>query len=173
MGLSSGPNVHLVDIGQYLNDALVGKAEVRVKGKILNRKWVHGGTFSLDGVHPGYTGQAVIANFVLKKLNGIFGLKAKPFNLSKIMAHDPYFDKDEDGWAPGLSYEASGITKLLFLFNDPDDNDPEVQAQLPPDIWNIISDVLLGEILNLPVIRSEAVRLGITPEVEVQTPQTE
>jgi len=171
MGLSSGPNVHLVDIGQYLNDALVGETEIRVKGKILNRKWVHGGTFSLDGVHPGYTGQAVIANFVLKKLNGIFGLKAKPFNLSKIMAHDPYFDKDEDGWAPGLSYEASGITKLLFLFNDPDDSDPEVQVQLPPDIWNIISDVLLHEILNIPVIRSEAVRLGITPEV--QTPQTE
>jgi len=77
--------------------------------------------------------------------------------------NDPYIDWDNDGWAPGFEYEGEGITKLLSLFKDPDDNDPSVQVELPPDVWNIISDVLLDLIIDLPAVQEEAQRLGISP----------
>lgn len=158
-----GPQIHLTDIGQYLNDALTGKTTIIVDGRVLSRKWVRGSSFSLDGVHPGYTGQALIANFVLAHLNEILGLEAPSYNLSDILASDPYVDQDEDGWAPGPNYEASGLTELLFLFKDPDDGDPMVQPELPPDVWDLISDILLREILNIPPLRTEAERLGVAP----------
>ena len=81
----------------------------------------------------------------------------------EILADDPYVDQDGDGWAPGPSYEASGITELLFLFKDPDDNDPGTEVRLPPAFWDLISDILLGEILDIPKILSEAERLGLKP----------
>lgn len=158
---SSLPTVHLVDIGQFLNDALTGEIPIVVDGHVLSRKWIRGSAFSLDGVHPGYTGQALLANFILEQMNQTMGINAPLYELSDLLASDPYVDQDRDGWAPGPSYEASGITELLFLFKDPDDGDPAMQVTLPPDVWDLISTVLLREILNLPKIRDEAKRLGV------------
>ena len=98
---SEGHSVHVIDIGQYLNDALTGKIEVIVDGRALNRKWVGGGGFTLDGVHPGYTGQALIANFVLEELNDVLGLEASLYDLDEVSAGDPYIDRYGDGWSPG------------------------------------------------------------------------
>lgn len=154
-------NVHIIDIGQYLNDALTGKIVIEVNGHVLSRKWVRGSGFSLDGVHPGYTGQALVANFVLEQLNNALGLNAPLYDLAEILGTDPYIDQDRDGWAPGPNYEASGTTKLLFLFKDPDDDDPEAQVELPPDVWDLISDLLLEEILNVPAIKAESEQLDI------------
>jgi hypothetical protein len=156
-----GPNVHVIDIGQFLNDALTGIIEIEVKGRLLTRKWIRGNGFCLDGVHPGYLGQAVVANVVLEHLNSMLGLEARLYNLCDIMMIDPYVDHDGDGWAPGPQYEASGITELLFLFTDPDDNDANKQVELPPDVWDLISDILLREILQIPQIQEEAIRQGI------------
>ncbi len=158
---SSLPAVHLVDIGQFLNDALTGEIPIVVDGHVLSRKWIRGSAFSFDGVHPGYTGQALLANFILEQMNQTMGINAPLYELSDLLASDPYVDRDGDGWAPGPSYEASGITELLFLFKDPDDGDPAMQVTLPPDVWDLISTVLLREILDLPKIRDEAKRLGV------------
>jgi hypothetical protein len=157
------PSGSLVDIGQYLNDALTGDTTIVVDGHVLSRKWIRGNAFCFDGVHPGYTGQALLANFILKQMNQDMGINAPLYDLSEILADDPYVDQDGDGWAPGPSYEASGITELLFLFKDPDDNDPGTEVRLPPDFWDLISDILLGEILDIPKILSEAERLGLKP----------
>jgi len=159
--IAHGPNVHLLDIGQYLNDALTGKTTITVGSRVLSRKWVRGSSFSLDGVHPGYTGQALIANFVLTRLNEILGLGAPLHDLASLLTRDPYVDQDGDGWAPGPSYPASGLTGLLFLFKDPDDGDPLAQPVLPPDTWDQISNALLAEFLNVPSLRTDAERLGI------------
>jgi hypothetical protein len=156
-----GLNIHLFDIGQFLNDALTGKTEIEINGHVLNRKWIRGGAFCLDGVHPGYLGQALIANLLLEHINSLLGIRAELYDLSEIMAADPYIDQDGDGWAPGPQYTASGITELLFLFKDSDDSDPQVQVELPPDVWDLISDILLGEFLRIPQIRDEAVKQGI------------
>jgi len=163
LAAARGPHVHLIDIGRYLNDALTGKTVISIGDRVLSRKWVRGSSFTLDGVHPGYTGQALIANVVLEHLNAILGGEAPLHVLSDVLARDPYVDRDGDGWAPGPAYEAFGLTELLFLFKDPDDGDPTVQPELPPDVWDRISDVLLREILGIPLIRMEAGRLGIWP----------
>jgi hypothetical protein len=159
--VSASSNVHVIDIGAYLNDALTGKEPMVVDGRVLTRKWIRGNGFCLDGVHPGYLGQTLIANRLLMSLNAILGLEAEPYDLSEKMQIDPYIDQDEDGWAPGPQYEAAGIAELLFLFSDPDDTDAGIQVELPPDVWDLISDILLREILKVPQIRQEAARQGI------------
>jgi hypothetical protein len=97
-------------------------------------------------VHPGYTGHALIANMVLEGLNAGLGLNAPGYDLSTVMASDVYVDRDGDGWVPGPDYQPTGLTELLFLFRDPDDADPQVQVQLPDDVWDEISNVLLQEL---------------------------
>jgi len=157
---SFGPNVHVVDIGQYLNDVFTGKIVVEIDGRVLDRKWMRGGGFSFDGVHPGYTGHTLVANFILEQLNETLGLDAILHDLSDVMSNDPYVDRDGDGWAAGPDYEASGATRLLFLFKDPSDDDPEIQVEIPPDVWDLVSDVLLEEILGIPLIGTATERLG-------------
>jgi lysophospholipase L1-like esterase len=158
--------VHLIDIGQHLNDAFTGKIEIVVGGRLLSRKWVRGSGFCLDGVHPSYTGHGLIANFVLDELNATLGLNAPLYDLSEITQVDPYIDQDGDGWAPGPQYGVRGTARLLFLFKDGDDSNPEVQAEMPPDVWDVVSDALLQEILRIPAIRDEAERRGIAPQDE-------
>ncbi|MCB2181614.1 MAG: hypothetical protein KQH63_06295 [Desulfobulbaceae bacterium] len=156
-----GPRVHLIDVGAYLNAAFTGGISIELNGKTFNRKWVRGSGFCLDGVHPGYTGHALIANVILEKLNEMFNLQAAPHDLSSLMLQDPYIDWDNDGWSKGPDYAANGMTKLLFLFKDPDDTDPTVQVEIPDGVWDLISDELLSEILGIPIISQEADRLGI------------
>ena len=146
---SRGPHVHLIDIGQFMNDALTGNVQIDVGGRILTRKWSRGSSFTMDGVHPSHTGQALIANFVLTQLNQVLGLDAPLYDLSAVMTSDPYVDNDGDGWAPGPNYPASGLTSLLFLLKDPNDGNATVQPALPPDVWIRISTALWGEILSI------------------------
>jgi hypothetical protein len=142
-----GPQMHVIDSGQYMNDILTGTQSITVAGKSFIRKWGRGNSFTIDGVHPGYTAHANIANYLVTAINEQLGLQAPLTDLAAVMQRDPYVDKDADGWVPGPDYAASGITDLLFLFKDPDDTDPENQPEMPPDIWQRISDALLEIIL--------------------------
>ncbi len=157
-------NVHLVRVGQFLNEALAGDVTITVGGRVLSRKWVRGSGFTLDGVHPGYTGQALVANFVLERMNEVLGFNAPLSDLEEVFATDPYVDHDGDGWAPGPDYKASGAAELLFLLRDLDDDDPSVGAELPDNVWRLISNALLTDLLGIPAIRLEAERLGIRPD---------
>jgi len=141
------PRVHLIDIGQYLNDLLTNKTSITINGKKINRKWCRGGGFSMDGVHPGYTGHALIANFILEQLNRALGFAAPLQDLAGIMQQDPYIDRDGDGWVAGPAYTATGFTELLFMFKDPDDSNPAIQPVLPVDVWLRISDFFLQKLL--------------------------
>src|SRR5262249_12974541 len=98
---SYGPKVHVIDVGGFLNSGLSGQTPVIIGGRQLTRKWGRGAAFSLDGVHPGYTGQSLIANFVLQHANTIFGFSAPAYDLSTVLATDPYVDHDGDGWVAG------------------------------------------------------------------------
>jgi hypothetical protein len=159
MPTSYGPDVHLVDVGQTLNDLLSGKTEIIIGGRRFDRKWSRGGGFSLDGVHPGYTGQAIIANLVLSGIDDALGEQTSPYDLEQIALTDPYIDRDGDGWVPGPGYKPVGMTQLLFMLTDADDSNPSVGAVLPDDPWTLISDLLLQRILGIPAIRAEANRL--------------
>lgn len=156
-----GPSVHVVDVGQFLNDVLTGQIDVTVDNVTFGRKWSRGSAFGLDGVHPSYIGHAIIANFLIEGINAAKGIGAPEIDLSSVLQTDPYIDRDGDGWVPGPGYPPSGITELLFFFRDPDDNDANVQASLPVDVWDRISDVLLGELLSNAAIVAEAERRGI------------
>ena len=156
-----GPRVHVLDVGAYLNDAFAGNTPVVVDGHTLSRKWSRGGGFSLDGVHPGYTGQSLIANYVLQQANALFGWNAPLYDLSQVLATDPYFDHDGDGWVAGPNDPAFGITQLLFLLRDTDDTDPTSEAHIPADVWDQISNILLHQALGIPALAHEAARVGI------------
>lgn len=142
-----GSRVHLVRTGEYLNNVLTGASEITVNGKRLTRKWGRGNAFTIDGVHPGYTAHANIANFLISAINTQLGLSAPQVDLAAVLANDPYVDRDGDGWVAGPDYQVGGIPELLFLFRDPDDDDPAAQPQMPADIWQRISAALLRLIL--------------------------
>lgn len=159
---SLGPNVHLVDVGSFLNDVLTGESDLVVSGHPISRKWIRGSAFTFDGVHPGYTGQAAIADFLLPHINAALGIDAPLIPLPAVIASDPYVDNDGDGWAPGPPYANSGLGEVLFFFKDPDDANPAIRPVLPPDVWQRIAAALLKEVIGAaPALRPEAERLGL------------
>ncbi len=158
---SRGSHVHRVGIGEYLNDVLTGETTVVIGGRMVSRKWVRGGAFSLDGVHPGYSGQAFTANYVLGEINAALGLSAPNYDLEVILATDPYVDRDGDGWAAGPSYPVRGLAEALFMLTDPDDQSSATQVVLPRSAWRDLSKAILTDLLGIPSIRLEAERLGI------------
>jgi hypothetical protein len=159
---AAGPNVHVVDIGEYLNQILTGQTQIAIGGKAISRKWIRGSAFSLDGVHPAYTGQALIANYLVTHINRVLGISAPQASLETVIQTDPYIDRDGDGWAAGSNYAATGFTTLLFLFKDPDDTNAGIQVSVPANVWQLISNALIKEIIkNSAVVKVEAVRRGL------------
>jgi hypothetical protein len=157
-----GKHVHLVDIGTPLNNALNGKTAISISGRTLSRKWTRGGAFTLDGVHPGYTGQAIIANLLLEEMNARFGLAAPLYDLDVISLTDPYWDRDGDGWASGPDYSVSGLAAMLALLTDADDSDPAVRVSLPADVWKQMSEAILEDLLGIPALRTLALENGFS-----------
>jgi lysophospholipase L1-like esterase len=159
---AAGPNVHIVEIGPFLSKILNGAIPLTVGGHKISRKWIRGSAFGFDGVHPAYMGHALIANYVVGRINDEMGLGAPMASLPAAIATDPYVDRDGDGWAAGPNYAHPGITDLLFLFKDPDDTNAAVQVDLPENVWELIRDALLDDLLKVPELRPEAERLGLT-----------
>lgn len=98
------------DVGGFLNDAFLGKEVIEIDGRMLSRKWVRGCGFTLDGVHPGYTGQTLIANRILEAMNELPGINAPFYDLDEVWSTAPYIDHDGDGWAPGPPQAAASPT---------------------------------------------------------------
>lgn len=159
---SRGAHVHFIDVGQFLNDGLAGNLIVTVGGKTMGRKWARGSSFSLDGVHPGYTAQALIANYVLADINKALKLTAPMQDLEAVFLIDPYIDRDGDGFVTGPHSPASGLGRLLFMLTDADDENPTTGNVLPDDAWEQISAAVLQEVLGFEPIRREAEHLGIS-----------
>jgi hypothetical protein len=74
-----------------------------------------GGFYSLDGVHPGATGHAVIANEILELLNRTYGRSFPPIDLQAVLPADPvaqYRRAEGIRFSPaelGLAEPAGGI----------------------------------------------------------------
>jgi len=171
--LSLPSNVHLLDIGSKLNSLF--DSGLWVGAAHLTREWSRGGAFSLDGVHPSHTVHAHIANLILEELNNSVlkeeGKTAPYWNLSSILANDPYYDNDGDGWVEGPDYKASGRTKILYLFKDADgDTDTSTEAVIDTmgaaEVWELISDALLEEVITIPLLRLKAEEMGLIPVKE-------
>ena len=125
--------------------------------------WGRGGSFSLDGVHPGHTVHTHIANIILQGINSALDLNAPLWDLASVVSSDPYVDFDDDGWVAGPDLAASGRTKILYLFKDYQEGVPGpavIDLMAPADVWSLISSALLEEIIGIPLIRAEAERIG-------------
>lgn len=164
----SQPGVHIVNTGERLNSLFSEGLEVG--DAVLTRGWSRGGAFSLDGVHPGYTAHAHIANLVLERMNEVLGFDAPFHNLKSILKNDVYVDRDGDGWVRGPSYQGVGRTRILHLFKDADGDtgtDAKGEAKIDrmdaDEVWELISEALLEEIIDIPAIHAEAVRIGCWP----------
>ncbi len=59
-----------------------------VNGQRLTTEFL-GGVFTLDGIHPTNTGQAVVANEFIGVLNGHFAAGIPPVNVEAVAAEDP------------------------------------------------------------------------------------
>ena len=57
--------------------------------------------------------------------------------------------------------DATAVRQLLFLLRDPDDSDATKQVQIPADVWDQISAILLHQLLGIPALAKEAERVGI------------
>lgn len=158
------PNVHVVEAAALLNEGLAGQLPVTVGGRSFGRKWVRGNSFSLDGVHPGYTVHALIANHLLERIGQVTGIEVPLRDPEAVMAVDPYIDRDGDGWAPGPDYRTTGEGTLLFLFRDADDANPDVGPQFPRDLWRVVSRGFIQRMISQPAMKAEAQRLGIVPQ---------
>jgi hypothetical protein len=162
-GATSG-HVHLIDIGSELNELFT--TGLGVGDKTLSRHWGRGNAFSLDGVHANYTVHAHMANIILSRMNAELGLSAQTYDLPTVLANDPYVDGDGDGWVSGPTYKASGRTRILFLFKDINEGvsgDAVIDSMTPSEVWELISDALLEEIIDIPLIQMEAERIGLIP----------
>lgn len=155
-----GGNFHVVDVGQVLNDLLGGDGTV-IDGLAFNRHWGRGNAFTLDGVHPNYTGHALIANEVVQAANAVYGVNAPRYDLAQVAAGDPYVDRDGDGWVPGPAAVEAGVGELLAFFKDPDDSDAASQVVLPADIWDQLSEILLREVLGIDAVQAVARKAGV------------
>lgn len=85
-GLSQLLNFPVADIHKVLNDA---RQNGYLVGNIKLTTGFLGGIFSLDGVHPTNTGNAIAANAFIDKMNEFYGLKIPRVDVAKVMAADP------------------------------------------------------------------------------------
>lgn len=86
-------NFPVVDIHALQNQLHKNGLEV---GKIKLTTSFLGGIFSLDGIHLTNTGDAIVANAFIDKMNEFYGLKIPKVDLAKIIATDPLVPKDAD-----------------------------------------------------------------------------
>ncbi|HXB68761.1 MAG TPA: SGNH/GDSL hydrolase family protein [Candidatus Acidoferrales bacterium] len=83
----------LVDIHSLVNDLAAHGAEV--DGRKLTTSFM-GGLFSLDGVHPTNTGNAIIANEFIKTMNRSLGTDIPPVSVEEVSKTDPLIFRQGD-----------------------------------------------------------------------------
>ena len=68
-------------------------ASIKARGFVVNGQRLTvdflGGLFSLDGIHPTYTGHAILANEFIKTLNSRLGTDIPPLAVRQVAVSDP------------------------------------------------------------------------------------
>jgi len=82
-----GVGIALVDLAARFRDIAAG-VDVDDNGSIdLTTRYL-GGIFSLDGIHPTRTGNALVANAFIDAINARFGEHIPAVNVARVAAHD-------------------------------------------------------------------------------------
>lgn len=85
--LAETKGLAFVDANATLNQLFNGG--LRFGNHHMSASFITGGTFSLDGVHPGARGYAMIANKFLEAINTTYGSNFKPVNLGEYQIQYP------------------------------------------------------------------------------------
>jgi lysophospholipase L1-like esterase len=80
--VAAANNIPVVDANTILKN--IQSDGVVVGGVELNARYVTGGIFSLDGVHPTTIGYGVVANEFIKAINGAYGSNIPLVNLEEL-----------------------------------------------------------------------------------------
>jgi hypothetical protein len=99
-------DVPVFDAWSFMDDAYKNGYDV---GSTTLTTEMFGGIFSLDGIHPTYTAQAVIANGFIEILNGKFGQGVVDIDVESVLANDP--NKPTDA-APAALLDARSARAL-------------------------------------------------------------
>jgi len=83
---------------------------VMVAGQHLTTQWLHGGIFSLDGIHPSITGHALVANEFISVINSAYGANLASVNVASVLSQDP---NRPSGIASDGNADISGETGFL------------------------------------------------------------
>ncbi len=76
-------NVPVVDIHGFIER--IHQSGIRIAGVELNTRYITGGFFSLDGIHPTPVGYALIANEFIKTINDFYQASIPPVNISAAL----------------------------------------------------------------------------------------
>lgn len=101
-------------------------------GRTLTTRF-NGGLFSLDGVHPSNTGQALAAFFFIDALNQGYGLNIPQFDgfiFQTLVQTDPHIDHDGDGRVAGR-FGAGLLETLMALLSISGDTNEAAAASEP------------------------------------------
>ena len=79
----------LVDLNSYFGD--LAYDGYMVAGTLLTPEFISGGLFSLDGVHPGYIGYALIANQFIAAMNSGWSLAIEQVDVADYLDRNPVF----------------------------------------------------------------------------------
>ncbi len=79
-GIASKYNLALVNINSYFNTFVSG---IKYNGINMNAKFISGGAFSLDGVHPNARGYALLANEFIKSINAKYNSTIPQVDVTK------------------------------------------------------------------------------------------
>lgn len=85
----TGAPVLLVDMNAFFGELAANGYETQ--GETFTAEMVSGGMFSLDGVHPGNIGYAIVANRIIEEMNAGWDLNVAPVDLSTIYGVTPGF----------------------------------------------------------------------------------
>ena len=77
--LSAAHGYSVVDMYVYLDNLVSG---MTFDGVDLSTKFIEGGAFSLDGLHPNSRGNAVVANEFIRVINQSYGSSLRPVSVS-------------------------------------------------------------------------------------------
>ena len=70
----------VVDMHSFLSTL---NSSITINGITLNRQFIQGGAFGLDGIHPTAIGYALIANQFISQINASYGATIPPADISK------------------------------------------------------------------------------------------
>jgi hypothetical protein len=103
----------VVDVNSIFNDIVANPPTIG--GFTVTRQYT-GGLFSMDGFHPSNTGQALIAQAFIEKMNDAWMLNIPNLteaDLARVVANDPFVDRDGDGQLRGRF--GAGLFETVFF----------------------------------------------------------